>query len=114
MNFRNVTNEDIGQELMESAVIDYWELAKKTFDTESELELIESYAEENNLIASERELSELFDEEVAPYVVQQYGADDIDAMNESFNNWSDMMCKDGDIHELQYNNYGYVGKYSND
>ena len=77
-------------------------------------EVIEAYAADNNLPASELELSELFDEQVAPLVINQYGADDTPAMSEAFNNWTDGLCKDGEIHEWQYSNYCYVGKYAKD
>jgi hypothetical protein len=75
-------------------------------------ELIECYANDNGLISSEEELSERFDEEIAPLIIEQYGEDDEPAMNEGFNNWTDSLCKDGEIHEWQYNNYCYIGKYS--
>ena len=77
------------------------------------LEIIEEFADFNKLISSEKELSERFDEEIAPLVIEQYGENDEPAMNEAFNNWSDSLCKDGKIHEEQYNKYEYVGKYSN-
>lgn len=78
------------------------------------LEVVEAYAEDNNLIASEEELSKRFDSEVAPFVIEKYGADDTVAMNEAFNDWSDGLCKDGEIHDEQYNSYCYVGKYADD
>lgn len=74
------------------------------------LEIVEAFAADNNMIASEEELSERFDEEVLPHVIEQYGEDDEPAISESFNNWTDMLCKDGDIHEEQYNRYCYVGR----
>jgi hypothetical protein len=58
----------------------------------------------------ENELSEIFDQDVLPSVLKQYGEDDLIAVNEAFNNWSDALCKDGYIHEMQYNRYCYVGK----
>lgn len=78
------------------------------------LDVVELYAEDNGMIASEQELSDLFDKEVAPSVIEQYGEDDEPAMSEAFNDWTDMLCKDGVIHEEQYNSYCYVGKYAND
>ena len=74
------------------------------------LELAEAYAEENNLIASEEELSERFDEDVLPQVIAQYGEDDSIAIREAFNDWSDALHKDGELHESQYNEYCYVGR----
>jgi hypothetical protein len=78
------------------------------------LEIVELYAEENNLIASEQELSDRFDEEVLPSVIAQYGEDDEPALNEAFNNWTDMLCKDGELHDEQYDKYCYVGRLAND
>ena len=83
-----------------------------TFNNHTLLEIVEEFAHDNGLISSEEELSEKFDEEIAPSVVKQYGEDDEPAMNETFNNWSDSLRDEGQIHEEQYNNYCYVGKYS--
>lgn len=76
------------------------------------LEIIEEFADFNKLISSEEQLSELFDNDVIESVVSYYGTDDIVAINEAFNNWTDGLCKNGDIHEEQYKNYEYVGKYA--
>ena len=76
------------------------------------LEIVEEYASYNSLIDSEEALSERFDNEVAPAVIEQYGADDEPAMSEAFNNWSDALCKDGELHPEQYSKYCYVGDYS--
>lgn len=78
------------------------------------LNLIEGYGEANDLIASEEQLSERFDEEVAPFIIEKYGKNDEVAMNTAFNDWTDSLCQDGEIHEVQYNAYCYVGKYSSD
>lgn len=78
------------------------------------LEIVEFFAEENGFIASEAELSERFDEAVLPDVIAKYGEDDQVAINEAFNDWSDMLCKDGDLHDEQYNKYCYVGRLADD
>ena len=78
------------------------------------IDLVELYAEDNGQIASEAELSKRFDEEVLPSVVAQYGEDDTVAINEAFNDWTDMLCKDGEIHPEQYDSYCYVGKLAED
>ena len=77
-----------------------------------ELEIVESYAADNNGIASEGELSNRFDEDIAPSVIAYYGEDDEPAMNQAFHDWSDSLCKEGEIHELQCSQYCYVGRYS--
>jgi hypothetical protein len=82
------------------------------YNDENLLDMVELYAAEMGYIASEDELSEIFDEQVAPMVVEQYGPDDEPAMSEAFNNWSDSLCKEGEIHPEQYSQYCYVGNYS--
>lgn len=86
----------------------------KSFKRFDLLEAIELWALDNDCIASEQELSDLFDQEIAPLVIAQYGENDHDAMIQAFNDWSDGLCKDDQLHDYQYNNYGYVGKYSNE
>jgi len=81
------------------------------FNNYEEIDGVELWAEDNHLIQSEEELSERFDQEIASMVIDQYGDEDGPAMREAFNNWSDMLCKDGELHSLQYSNYCYVGKY---
>ena len=76
------------------------------------LELVEFYAEENNLIASEEQLSELFDSEIAPLVIAQFGENDQDAINQAFNDWADGLCKDHQLHQAQYETYTYTGEFS--
>lgn len=83
------------------------------YNDEDLLGMVELYAEEVGTISSEDELSERFDADIAPLIIAQYGEDDQPAMNEGFNNWSDSLCKDGEIHPEQYNQYCYVGEYSN-
>ena len=76
------------------------------------LEIIGEYAADNNGIDSEQALSDRFDDEIAPLIIDQYGEGDKPAMNEAFNNWSDSLCKDGELHEIQYSQYCYVGEYA--
>ena len=83
-----------------------------TFTGLSLLELVEDFAYNNNLIGSEEGLSAAFDETIAPLVVEQYGADDVIAMSEAFNDWTDSMCTDGQIHAEQYDKYTYIGTYA--
>ena len=76
------------------------------------LEIVEYWADSENLISSEEELSERFDSDILPLIIEQCGEDDEPAINEGFNDWSDSLCKDGELHEEQYNNYCYVGRLS--
>lgn len=82
------------------------------YNDETLLEMVELYADTVGIISTEDELSELFDESIAPLVIEQYGENDEPAMSEAFNNWSDSLCKDGEIHPAQYSEYCYVGKYA--
>ncbi len=78
----------------------------------TELEIIEALAEHENMICCEEELSELFDRDIAPSVIEQYGADDEPAISEAFNNWSDGLVKDHQLHPVQYHEYVYCGEHA--
>ena len=82
------------------------------YNDENLLEIVEMYAEKVGNIASESELSEKFDSEVVQAVIDQYGEDDQVAIDTAFNDWTDSLCKHGVIHPEQYNQYCYVGEYS--
>jgi hypothetical protein len=50
-------------------------------------------------------LQEAFDSwesEIKPLVIEQYSEDDEPAINESWNNYTDSLCKDGQLTDLQY------------
>ena len=83
----------------------------KRFDL---LEAVELWAEDNNALSSEQAVSDRFDEEVLPLVIAKYGEDDQPAIREAFNDWTDMLHKDDELHEEQYNNYCYVGRLAED
>jgi len=83
---------------------------------ESPLDAVESFALDYGLIADESELSEQFDSMIdtcssAETLLMFNNASDQPMMCEAFNNWTDSMCKDGTIHDLQYNEYEYVGRF---
>lgn len=78
------------------------------------LDVIELYAEDNGMIASEEELSARFDRDVLPVVLETYSESDSVAICEAFNDWTDSLCKDGEIHPEQYNHYCYVGRLAED
>lgn len=83
-----------------------------------EIDLVELYAEENGLIASEEELSKRFDEEVLPGILEEFGEkgqafEDYTRIRETFNNWTDSLWKEDGIHDAQHISYSYVGKFEN-
>ena len=87
------------------------------YNDENLLEMVELYAESQGYIDNEENLSEVFDEVIMPDILAKYGKpgeafNDDTLVNETFNNWSDMLCKDGEIHPIQYDQYCYVGKYA--
>jgi hypothetical protein len=47
-------------------------------------------------------LCESFKDEIEPAVIAKYGPDDIVALREAFNNWTDGLCKDGEITDEMY------------
>lgn len=75
------------------------------------LEIVEALAEYADEICQEEQLSEMFDQDIAPDVIEGDGQNDAPAMRQAFNDWTDGLCKDGVIHESQYNAYSYVGKW---
>ena len=88
----------------------------KNYNDENLLEMVELYANENSLVASEDELSEQFDNDILPSILAAHGTpgDRVDEImiNEAFGQWADALCKSGEIHPAQYNEYCYVGGLS--
>ena len=78
----------------------------------STLEIIEALAEHESLISSEEELSERFDEILTVEQKHIYREGDEGMLNEDFSNFSDSLCKGGEIHSEQYNDYCYVGEFA--
>lgn len=78
------------------------------------LEIVEAYAADNGGIEDEAALSQRFDDEILPAVIERYGEGDEPAINEAFNNWSDGLCKEGELHPEQYNSYCYVGRLASE
>lgn len=103
--FTDIADTDV-QESCHAAI------EKAIIDEIGELEAIEQFAEYHGLIESEAELSERFDGENEDWLLTTQG--DQIMINEAFNNWSDFLCKDGLIHDKQYHEYCYVGKYAKD
>ena len=83
---------------------------------QSDLYIAEAYAEDQNLfsstggyIESEEQLSQIFDEHYAPGVIEAYGPDDRPALRTAFCDAGDMLRSEGLMHQVQYENYCYVG-----
>ena len=45
---------------------------------------------------------EAFTADIQPLIVKQYGSDDITALREAWNDYTDMLCKDGAFNALMY------------
>lgn len=81
------------------------------------LVIIEDYAESHNLIASEAELSALFDAEIMPGIIEVHGKvgeefkDGIRA-REAFAHWVDYLVRDGFLRQEQARVYIYVGRWA--
>jgi hypothetical protein len=48
---------------------------------------------------------EVFTKTHLPYVIKDFGEDDVIAKREAWNNWTDAICKNGVITEWQYDNW---------
>lgn len=73
-------------------------LGKDVFD-----ELLELEEGDPSPYLTDDELRDLFRAEVLPLVIEQYGADDEIAIDTTFNDWTDELCKEGRITSHQYN-----------
>lgn len=54
---------------------------------------------------------QIWEQDIKPAIIEQYGADDGPALAESWNNYTDSLCKDGELTGLQYN---YCPAYDDD
>lgn len=83
------------------------------WDRYTALEIVEDFAAFVAPYESEEELSNAFDAMIQnnELVIDTH---DAPAMREAFNNWTDMLCKDGELHPEQYDKYTYVGLYNMD
>ncbi len=84
------------------------------FNNVNLLEIIESYATENNLLDSEQAVTDSFNETVLPEILKLHGEPGIEfnddvMINEEFSTFKDDLCKSGYLHTEQYNNYCYLG-----
>ncbi len=112
----NFNQFDLRDELIERITYDsdvHSDELLKLLDV-TELSFIEQYAEENGLIDSEEALTERFNDEILPLIYERHGIpgiafNDERMINEAFNNWTDGLCKGGELHDLQYNKYCYLG-----
>lgn len=84
-----------------------------TDSDEAMLARVEAYQEDTNGIDSEEALSSRFDsfiDDISAY--DRTILDDGPMMRECFNNWTDSLCRDGELHPLQYHQYCNIGKYA--
>ena len=86
------------------------------FKNVSLLTIVECSAADMGCISSEEELSQAFDAEIMPGLLEEYGVKghkycDYGRINLAFSCWIDRLCKKGEIHREQYNNYTYVGEW---
>lgn len=51
---------------------------------------------------TKKQAVEMFKEEVLPFVVKEYGNNDTTAKRTAWNDFTDMLCKNGEISEKQY------------
>ena len=65
-------------------------------------------ARDLNTVMTRDEAIDIFDNHILPIVKQGMepdGEPDIPARSEAWNNWTDAMCKDGQISDWQYENW---------
>lgn len=57
---------------------------------------------------TKQEVFDEFREFIRPLVVKRYGENDVIAINEEFNNWTDSLCKEGCITTELYNTITWI------
>lgn len=109
----NIIGDYDEQSDLEESLIDF---AVEQIQDNLTLSMVEEYANfwRSFLIGSKEQLSNQFDEMVDELSSNgsDIDTDDTCMINEWFNNWTDGLCTEGKLHELQLNQYEYIGKYS--
>ena len=60
-------------------------------------------------MATKKQIEKEFKEYVLPIIIKQEGkSKDLPMRKEAWNNFTDMLCKDGVITTNQYNNWDYI------
>jgi len=54
---------------------------------------------------NKRDVLEEFKRDILPIIVQQYGKNDKPAVSQAWNDYTDMLCKDGQITQRQYDTW---------
>lgn len=75
------------------------------------LDIVETFADDNGLLASEYRVSLEFDASELPWIADMYGELNAVILKATFDYWLHNMYRDGLIHIEQYNNYEYVGDH---
>ncbi len=89
----------------------------RNYYDEDLLQMVEMYAETQGYISSEEELSEAFDSHLKDVLDNMSSVDarrlfnDKPALSEMFGQYLDTLCKDGEIHPIQYAEYSDKGRH---
>jgi hypothetical protein len=51
--------------------------------------------------------AQTFETDMLPALIEAYSADDTVAFSEAWNDWTDSLCKDGQISDWQYANWSH-------
>jgi len=54
---------------------------------------------------NKRDVLDEFKRDILPIIVQQYGKNDKPAISQAWNDYTDMLCKDGQITQRQYDTW---------
>ncbi len=89
----------------------------RNYNDEDLLQMVEMYAETQGYISSEDELSDMFDSHLKEVLDSMSHVDaqrllkDKPALSEMFGQYLDTLCKDGEIHPIQYAEYSDKGRH---
>ncbi len=89
----------------------------RNYNDEDLLQMVEMYAETQGYISSEEELSDMFDNYLKDILDNMSHIDaqrllkDKPTLSELFGRYVDALCKDGEIHPIQYAEYSDKGRH---
>jgi hypothetical protein len=91
-------------ECHESDTDEQTEKAVKALEALGFTNVIEDDLDEEPYDLTEKQAVEQFEENVLPSLITRYGADDAVAIRTAYNDYTDSLCKDGQLTTWQYEN----------
>ena len=108
--YQEITNEEFDKRLKETIednasalllIAGVYEIVSEYYNND----ILEDYEDDNEHFLHYHDVVEMFSDGLSVFEMQQkYNHDDI-MLREDFNNYTDMLCKNGEISDWAYNNW---------